>query len=112
MLIQEDQELRLFFYFQCYYFFFSFPYNVQFDMARASFTVHGEFLGLSVPGLAEKRPSLLIGDTVIATDLCNSLELEYEGCIHQVLHTQVNHHNTFLLCVHRISCVIVMSSCV
>lgn len=59
-------------------------------MARASFTPCREYLSLSVPGLAEKRPSLLIGDTVIATDLCNPREVEYEGCIHEVFGTQVS----------------------
>ncbi|MPC29800.1 RNA helicase Mov10l1 [Portunus trituberculatus] len=69
----------------------------EFDMARASFTVHGEFLGLAVPGLVEKRPSLLIGDSVIATELSNNWAVEYEGCIHQVLHTQVylKFHSSF-----------------
>ncbi|XP_063880940.1 RNA helicase Mov10l1-like isoform X2 [Scylla paramamosain] len=69
----------------------------EFDIARASFTVCGEFLSLTVPGLAEKRPSLLIGDTVIATDLCNNWNVEYEGCIHQVLHTQIllKFHSSF-----------------
>ncbi|KAG0692718.1 RNA helicase Mov10l1 [Chionoecetes opilio] len=61
----------------------------EFDMARACFTMCGEFLSLTVPGLAEKRPSLMIGDTVVATELCGRGEMEYEGCIHQVLNTQI-----------------------
>ncbi|XP_069180578.1 uncharacterized protein [Procambarus clarkii] len=69
----------------------------QFDMARTNFSVHGEYLSLVVPGLAEKRPSLMIGDTVIASSPCDSDELEYEGYIHEVLHTQVllKFHPTF-----------------
>nr|XP_045618239.1 RNA helicase Mov10l1-like isoform X2 [Procambarus clarkii] len=69
----------------------------QFDMARTNFSVHGEYLSLVVPGLSEKRPSLMIGDTVIASSPCDSNELEYEGYIHEVLHTQVllKFHPTF-----------------
>lgn len=66
-------------------------------MERASFTPCGEYLSLAVPGLAEKRPSLLIGDTVIATDLCNPREAEYEGCIHEVFSTQVRQAAVILM---------------
>lgn len=68
-------------------------------MARASFTLHGEYLSLSVPGLAEKRPSLLIGDTAIVTDLCSPREVEYEGCIHEVMSTQVKSFQASFVCV-------------
>nr|XP_053653522.1 RNA helicase Mov10l1-like [Cherax quadricarinatus] len=69
----------------------------QFDMARTNFSPHGEYLSLTVPGLAEKRPSLMIGDTVIASSPCDSCDVEYEGYIHEVLHTQVllKFHPTF-----------------
>ena len=41
-------------------------------------------MSLEVPGLAEKRPSLAIGDTALA-GLSNSPESQiYEGCIHEV----------------------------
>jgi len=46
--------------------------NMQkYDLERVCFRIagpSGEFLALEVPGLAEKRPSLLLGDRVIASD--------------------------------------------
>lgn len=61
----------------------------QFAMERVSFCRHGEFLSLIVPGLAEKRPSLLIGDSVIASSPGEGASaLSYEGCIHQVHSTK------------------------
>lgn len=46
--------------------------NMQkYDLERVCFRIAGpggEFLALEVPGLAEKRPSLLLGDRVIASD--------------------------------------------
>lgn len=64
----------------------------QFDMARSTLSPHGEYLSLSVPGLAERRPSLMVGDTVLVASLGASPgagELQYEGYVHEVLHTQV-----------------------
>ena len=43
----------------------------KYDLERVCFRIAGpggEFLALEVPGLAEKRPSLLLGDRVIASD--------------------------------------------
>lgn len=61
----------------------------KFDIARTTFSPHGEFLSLTVPGLAEKRPSLMIGDSVIASNPAGIGGPEYEGFIHDVLHTKV-----------------------
>lgn len=44
----------------------------------------GEYLGLKVPGLAEGRPSVLIGDKVILTDPSDPDGPCYEGCVHEV----------------------------
>lgn len=72
----------------------------QFDMARSTLSPRGEYLSLSVPGLAERRPSLMVGDTVLVSSPCLSPgegELHYEGYVHEVLHTQVllKFHPTF-----------------
>lgn len=45
----------------------------------------GEYLGLKVPGLAEGRPSVLIGDKVILTDPSDPEGPCYEGFVHEVL---------------------------
>jgi hypothetical protein len=39
----------------------------EFDLPEVTFRPAGPYLSLEVPGLAEKRPSLLMGDSVIAT---------------------------------------------
>ena len=44
----------------------------------------GEYLGLKVPGLAEGRPSVLIGDKVILTDPADPDGPCYEGYVHEV----------------------------
>jgi len=44
-----------------------------------------EYLALTVPGLAEGRPSLLVGDRVILSDSeVAGYAPSYEGCIHEV----------------------------
>ena len=45
----------------------------------------GEYLALSVPGLAEGRPSLLVGDKVIVTDPVHTESPAYEGYVHEVI---------------------------
>lgn len=45
----------------------------------------GEFLALQVPGLAEGRPSLLIGDSVVLSNSTYSeFSPSYQGYIHEV----------------------------
>ena len=44
----------------------------------------GEFLSLTVPGLAEGRPSLLIGDKVLLSSPSDPDGPVYEGFIHEV----------------------------
>ena len=45
----------------------------------------GEYLALKVPGLAEGRPSLLVGDRVILSDSeVAGYAPSYEGFIHEV----------------------------
>ena len=39
----------------------------QFDMQSVRFAIRGPYLALDVPGIAEGRPSLLLGDAVSAT---------------------------------------------
>ena len=38
----------------------------EYDLSEVTFRHAGPYLALEVPGLAEKRPSLLMGDSVIA----------------------------------------------
>lgn len=45
--------------------------------------VCGQYLSLEVPGLAEGRPSLLMGDRVVVC-VTGGGEREWEGYIHEV----------------------------
>lgn len=59
----------------------------EFDMESVRMNVcrGGEYLSLQVPGLAEGRPSLLLGDKVIASLTGSSSDApKYEGFIHEV----------------------------
>nr|CAD7570033.1 unnamed protein product [Timema californicum] len=59
----------------------------------------GEYLSLEVPGLAERRPSVLVGDAIHAEPLCddNIKPCVYEGFVHKVLQKEiwVKFHLTF-----------------
>ncbi|XP_015587394.1 probable RNA helicase armi isoform X2 [Cephus cinctus] len=63
----------------------------KYDMNSVVMRHCGEFLALKVPGLAEKRPSLLIGDKAIISFKWDSSggELKYEGCIHKVNSSEI-----------------------
>jgi putative helicase MOV10L1 len=57
----------------------------QFDMMEANMDTRGPFLVLTVPGLAEGRPSLLMGDKVIVSvPGARPEEPCYEGYIHEI----------------------------
>eukprot|EP00095_Tigriopus_kingsejongensis_P010515 maker-scaffold45_size475391-snap-gene-1.17 protein:Tk10515 transcript:maker-scaffold45_size475391-snap-gene-1.17-mRNA-1 annotation:"helicase mov-10" len=58
----------------------------SFDIVDAMFTNENGFLFLEVPGLAEKRPSILKGDMIYATDKSNRM---FEGCVHDILSTRI-----------------------
>ncbi|XP_052190546.1 probable RNA helicase SDE3 [Diospyros lotus] len=58
-----------------------------YDMENVSFGKKGQFLTLEVPGLAEKRPSLVNGDFIfakLASEYANDETLPYQGIIHRV----------------------------
>lgn len=65
----------------------------QFNIERGFFRHAGKFLSLCVEGLAEKRPSLIVGDRVIATPYCNNdkrgSKTYNEGYIHKVQHNEI-----------------------
>lgn len=56
----------------------------KYDQERACFITNGEYLMLEIENLSEKRPSIVQGDKVIASDpyKCNSSE--FEGIVHKV----------------------------
>lgn len=59
----------------------------NYHIDRATFEEKGEYLKLTVKDVAEKRPSIIVGDKVIATDPTKSDNDEnpiYEGFIHKV----------------------------
>lgn len=58
-----------------------------YDMECISFGRKGPYLTLEVPGLAEKRPSLVVGDFIfakLAFDAANDRTQPYQGYIHRV----------------------------
>ena len=59
----------------------------SFDMPGAALTHAGPFLALQVPGLAEKRPSVLRGDYVLVTKPGDSRA--YKGYAHQIENERV-----------------------
>ena len=56
----------------------------QFDMNQALMVTKGDFLALRVEGLAEGRPSLMVGDKAIASVPGTLDGPFYEGYIHIV----------------------------
>ncbi|XP_008556332.1 probable RNA helicase armi [Microplitis demolitor] len=75
----------------------------KYDMDSAVMTHAGEYLSLKVPGLAEKRPSLIIGDRVIVSFNWDSSggKIKNEGFVHKVKNSEVllkfnpEFHNTY-----------------
>ncbi|KAF8771015.1 RNA helicase Mov10l1 like protein [Argiope bruennichi] len=63
----------------------------KFDLSEAILQRKGEFLSLEVEGLAEGRPSLIIGDKAILVPPYQKSSFAFEGCIHEV------HQNAVLL---------------
>lgn len=63
----------------------------NYDRERAHFTRDGEFLSLTIENLSERRPSLVIGDTVRAINPWSNDDdkRSYDGVIHKVLFNRV-----------------------
>ncbi|XP_015430098.1 PREDICTED: probable RNA helicase armi [Dufourea novaeangliae] len=63
----------------------------QYDIASTIMRPYGEYLVMQVPGLAEKRPSLLIGDRAVVSFKWDSSQgkLKYEGFIHKVTSSEI-----------------------
>ncbi|XP_014598583.1 PREDICTED: probable RNA helicase armi [Polistes canadensis] len=63
----------------------------QYDMEYAIMRRYKDYLCLEVLGLAEKRPSLLIGDKAIVSFKWdkNQGKIKYEGYIHKVTNTEI-----------------------
>ncbi|XP_039300547.1 LOW QUALITY PROTEIN: RNA helicase Mov10l1-like, partial [Nilaparvata lugens] len=61
----------------------------SYDMRRVQFRPSGEHLVLEVPGVQEKRPSLIVGDAVYATPPLRApapeIGIKYEGFIHKIV---------------------------
>ncbi|KAB2014605.1 hypothetical protein ERO13_D09G219800v2 [Gossypium hirsutum] len=58
-----------------------------YNMENINMRKRGNYLSLQVPGLAEKRPSLVHGDHIFAKLACEDAsgsDRVYEGCIHRV----------------------------
>lgn len=56
----------------------------NYNQEVACFIKNGEYLMLEIENLSEKRPSLMIGDKIIAKDPYNPNSLQLEGFIHKV----------------------------
>lgn len=55
-----------------------------YDQDRTCFIPNGEYLMLEIENLSERRPSLMIGDKIVAKDPYNANSYELEGFIHKV----------------------------
>ncbi|XP_033105500.1 RNA helicase Mov10l1-like isoform X2 [Anneissia japonica] len=62
----------------------------KYDLERESLRNRGEYLVMSVDGLAEGRPSVLVGDRIILTPIdAPSNTVKYEGYVHEVYGEEV-----------------------
>uniref|UniRef100_A0A6V7M8J0 RNA helicase n=1 Tax=Bracon brevicornis TaxID=1563983 RepID=A0A6V7M8J0_9HYME len=63
----------------------------RYDMSNASMRHASEFLALKVPGLVEKRPSLIIGDRAVISFRWDSSKgnTKYEGWIHKITSNEI-----------------------
>ncbi|KAI0293934.1 P-loop containing nucleoside triphosphate hydrolase protein [Russula brevipes] len=67
-----------------------------FDMESVTLSNHGVLYHLPIPGLAEKRPSVLIGDIVLVKENGTMEDEWFEGHVHTVGHEEVGlwfHHS-------------------
>ncbi|CAH1169778.1 unnamed protein product [Phaedon cochleariae] len=56
----------------------------MYDQEKACFIPNAEFLMLEIDNLSERRPSIVIGDRIIATDPDNRNKLDFEGFVNKV----------------------------
>lgn len=55
-----------------------------YDQDKTCFIPNNEFLMLEIENLSECRPSLILGDKIIATNSINDQGMAYEGIVHKV----------------------------
>ncbi|KAF9057240.1 RNA helicase [Panaeolus papilionaceus] len=69
----------------------------RYDILGAQLTRHNQYYYLEVPGLAEKRPSVLLGDRILVQEQGSSDGKWYEGHVHVVRQHEVGlrFHTTF-----------------
>ena len=89
-------------------------------MNRECFIKKGEYLSLSVPGLAENRPSIMIGDTVLASPPHHQFQhtsyfhskntddntVQYEGFVHEVRNSEVHFTVIYLYNIYSIKIIV------
>lgn len=56
----------------------------NYDMSKTFLDRYQEYLSIEIKGLAERRPSLMPGDKVIAKDIWDSSSTQYEGFVHSL----------------------------
>lgn len=56
----------------------------NYDQDKACFIANNEFLMLEIENLSERRPSIVIGDKILATDPMNEKRIDFEGVVHKV----------------------------
>ncbi|KAJ8978565.1 hypothetical protein NQ317_012088 [Molorchus minor] len=56
----------------------------NYDQEKACFIPYEDFLMLEIENLSERRPSIVLGDKVIATDPLSRSQMDFEGIVHKV----------------------------